>query len=283
VDKDRALQFSLLGTLRLDDKSETALRVDEKSEKGYRIEVGKDSKSKVKPVTFDRFLAEVKPTNDQKRIIDSMLELTGRRIESSVLIGENNTMVIAPDLPRLNRMMVTNIASCLEPPQRVRFERLLEVNNAPYTVRERSMPAAKGGCLYQNIPKAPCNDQFFVITPDTMIYSKIHIDFDSLRRRMEEDFVAMQLRREEMLKRIMAREFQHARRNITLPPVQTFGNEEFFSVDINLPSEEIEQQQMRVVIQPRVRKQILVPGAQGRSIQIREWKDTSTENLTPQQ
>ena len=76
VDKERALQFSLFGTLQLDDKSETALRVDEQSEKGYRIEVGNNLKSKTKSVTFDRFVAEVKPSAHQKKIIDSLLELT---------------------------------------------------------------------------------------------------------------------------------------------------------------------------------------------------------------
>ncbi len=277
------MQFSLFGTLPLDDKSETALRVDEQSEKGYRIEVGKGSKSNTKPVTFDRFLAEVKPTHEQKKVIDSLLELTGRRIESSVLIGENNTMAIAPDLPKLNRMMVTNIASCLEPHQRIRFERLLEANDAPYTVKVQSMQAGRSDRFFQSIAKSPRGDNFVIITPDTMMYSQIHIDFDSLRRCMEEDFVAMRLRRDAMLKRIMAKEFQHSRRNVALPPpVPFFGDEEFFSVEINVPSEENEQQQMHVVIQPRVRKQIIERGVPGHSIQVRVWKDTAVDGFTPQ-
>ena len=112
VDKEHALQFSLFGTLPLDDKSETAFRVDEQSEKGYRIEVGNNLKSNTKSVTFDRFVAEVKPSVKQKKIIDSLLELTGRRIESSVLIGENNTLAIAPDLPKLNRLMPLPVIIC---------------------------------------------------------------------------------------------------------------------------------------------------------------------------
>ena len=281
VDKDRALQFSLFGTLALDDKSKTELRVDEQSKKGYRIEVGKDSKNKAKPMTFDHFLAEVKPTSEQKHLIDSLLELTGRRIESSVLIGENNTMAIAPDLPNLNRLMVTNIAACLEPNQRVQFERLLEANDAPYTVTAQSVPARKGDRIFQNIPQSPRDNRFVIITPDTMMYSQLHIDFDSLRRHMEENVVMFELRREAMLKRMIAREFQHAPRNLPWPqPVQSFGNEEFFSVEINVPVEEIEQQQMRVIIQPRIRKQILQTAAPNHSIQVRTWRDTASEGLT---
>ncbi|MGA3286472.1 MAG: hypothetical protein ABSD46_03505 [Bacteroidota bacterium] len=283
VDKDRALQFSLFGTLALDDKSKTELRVDEQSKKGYRIEVGKDSKNKAKPMTFDHFLSEVKPTSEQKHLIDSLLELTGRRIESSVLIGENNTMAIAPDLPNLNRMMVTNIAACLEPNQRVQFERLLEANDAPYTVTAQSVPARKGDRIFQNIPQSPRDNRFFIITPDTMMYSQLHIDFDSLRRHMEENVVMFELRREAMLKRMIAKEFQHAPRNVPWPqPVQSFGNEEFFSVEINVPAEEIEQQQMRVIIQPRIRKQILQTASPSHSIQVRAWRDTASEGLTRQ-
>ncbi len=281
VDKEHALQFSLFGTLALDDKSKTELRVDEQSKKGYRIEVGKDSKNKAKPMTFNHFLAEVKPTSGQKHLIDSLLELTGRRIESSVLIGENNTMAIAPDLPNLNRLMVTNIAACLEPNQRVQFERLLEANDAPYTVTAQSVPARKGDRIFQNIPQSPRDNRFVIITPDTMMYSQLHIDFDSLRRHMEENVVMFELRREAMLKRMIAREFQHAPRNLPWPqPVQSFGNEEFFSVEINVPVEEIEQQQMRVIIQPRIRKQILQTAAPNHSIQVRTWRDTASEGLT---
>jgi hypothetical protein len=282
VDKERALQFSLFGTLQLDDKSETALRVDEQSEKGYRIEVGNNLRSKTKSVTFDRFVAEVKPSVKQKKIIDSLLELTGRRIESSVLIGENNTMAIAPDLPKLNRLMVTNIASCLEPFQRVNFERLLEANNAPYTVTAKSVPAGKAGNYLQRIPKFPQGDRFVIITPDTMMYSQIHIDFDSLRRQMEKNFVAAGVRREAMLKKIMARAFQRVPKNVQFPtPDQIFSGEEFFSVEINVPGEEDNQQQMRVVVQPRFRKQILAPEMLNHSTQMRIWKDTTSVNITP--
>lgn len=283
VDKDQALQFSLLGTLPLDDKSNTELRVDEQSEKGYRIEVGKDSKKKTKQVTFNHFLATVKPTDDQKRLIDSMLELTGHRIESSVLLGENNAMAIAPDLPKLNKMMVTNIASCLEPAQRVQFEHFLEANNAPYSVTSSSgMPIRREERILQRIPRSPRGDQFVLITPDTMMYTQIHINLDSLHRQLQENMIAVELRREAMLKRIIARDFQRASRNVTLSPqVQSFGDEEFLSVDVQVPSEENEPQQVHIIIRPRVRKQNLETGAPQNPIQIRTGNDTITDPVAP--
>jgi hypothetical protein len=282
VDKERALQFSLFGTLALDDKSGTALHVDEQSEKGYRIEVGNNLRRNTKSVTFDRFIAEVKPSIHQKKIIDSLLELTGRRIESSVLIGENNTMAIAPDLPKLNRLMVTNIASCLEPLQRMNFERLLEANNAPYSVTAKRVSAEKTVKYIQSIPRYPQGDRFVIITPDTMMYSQIHIDFDSLKLQMEKNFVAAGIRREAMLKKIMARQFQRLPRNVQFPiPEQIFGGEEFFSVDINVPGDEENQQQMHVVVQPRFRKHSLTPEMPRHSTQMRIWKDSASADIAP--
>jgi hypothetical protein len=281
VDKDRTLQFSLFGTLSLDDKSKTALRVDEQSEKGYRIEFGKDLKGQAKTVTFDKFIAEVKPSEKQRKIIDSLLELSGRRIESSILIGENNTMAIAPDLPMLNKVMVTNIASCLEPIQQARFERLLEANNAPYSVTTQRVTTGKNVSTVHNIQQSSQSDRFVIVTPDTMMYSQIHIDLDSLRRKMEEDFVAFVLRRDAMLKRMMSKEFQHAPMPI-IPPAQDriAGNEEIFNVEYNSSDDGNGQQKMRVVIQPRIQRQVLNSETPGRSMQLYIGKDTDADSMT---
>lgn len=272
VDKDKALQFSLFGTLPLDEKTETAIKVDEQSKKGYRIEFSKDSKRTGHHVTFDKFLAEVKPDAEQKAIIDSLLELTGKRIESSVLIGENNTIAIAPDLPRLNKLMVTNIASCLKPLQRVKLERLLEVNDAPYSVRERDIPVREEITSVPRIRHKPHNNNFVIITPDTAMVSQIQINFDSLRQRMEEDFARIEMRRNKIIQRMMMHQFQHMQRTIAAPPIP--GNGELFSIEINTPIEDNEQQQMRVVIQPRLRKHILMQGSQNRPIRIQMLQDS---------
>jgi len=279
VDKDRALQFSLFGTISFDDKSKTELRVDEQSKKGYRIEVAKDSKNNTKPVTFNNFLAEVKPTGKQKYLIDSLLELTSRRIESSVLIGENDVMAIAPDLPNINKMMVTNIAACLGPKQQIQFERFLEANDAPYTVSVQRERIRKEDRIFQRIPRSPRDNRFVIITPDTMMYSQLHVDFDSLRRQMEGNLIIFEQRRDAMLKKMLAREFQRAPRNVPYPqPVQPYGNEDFINVEINVPAEEAGQQQMHVIIQPRIRKRIVRTPALNHSIELRIGTDTTSKD-----
>jgi hypothetical protein len=99
---------------------------------------------------------------------------------------------------------------------------------------------------------------------------------------VEENFAGAEVRREAMLKKIMAKEFQRIPRNVQFPtPDQIFSGEEFFSVEINVPSEEDNQQPMRVVVQPRFRKQFLPPEMRNNSTQMRIWKDTTSVNITP--
>ena len=78
---------------------------------------------------------------------------------------------------------------------------MLEANNAPYTVTAKSVPTGKVGNNFQRIQRFPQSDRFVIITPDTMMYSQIHIDFDSLRRQIEENMIAVDLRREAILKK----------------------------------------------------------------------------------
>ena len=176
IDKDHTLQFALFGTLSLDDNTHTTLRVDANARKGYRIEVGKNNQRSAKSVTVEKMLAEVQPTAEQHRAIDSLLELAGKQIESSVLVDENNAVAIAQDLPKLNRFMVTGIVSCLEPAQRVRLENYLAKNDAQFTVSTKHSPVVKAERIYQNIPQRDADLQFVVITPDTMVYSRVQVD-----------------------------------------------------------------------------------------------------------
>jgi hypothetical protein len=99
---------------------------------------------------------------------------------------------------------------------------------------------------------------------------------------MEDNISAAEVRREAMLKKIIAREFQHIPNNVHIPmPGQIFGGGEFLSVEITVPSGEDNQQQMHVVVQPRYRKQLLAPKLSNHSTQMRIWKDTVSAEFKP--
>jgi hypothetical protein len=251
VDKDRALQFSLFGELPLDEESKTSLRVDESAEQGYRIEVGKRSMKRTTPVTFDRFVQEVKPTPVQRRVIDSLLNLAQDRLASAVFVDEGNAFAVDPDLPKLNRIMVTGIASCLEPNQRKDFERLLAVNESPYAVSaEHASPAIAPTEVFSRL-RGPHAGRFLVITPDTAIVEDFHINLDSLRAMMGMNLQRMEEARRGLVERMEAGQFARTGRghpDVERDPRST--ETEVFRVDVgpaavDLPAE------FRVMVSPR--------------------------------
>ena len=275
VDRDQAFQFSMFGTLPLDAKTGTSLKVDEQSEKGYRIEVGKALKHGQNTATFDKFLAEVKPSDEQKQVIDSLLAMTGKRIESSVLIGENNTMAIAPDLPKMNRIVVKNIAACLHPTQRVRFERFLAVNDAPYTISDDNAPVANPEHILAGMHRMPRVNQYLVLTPDSGACAQVQIDFDSLQRQMMDDLRSMQARREELLQKMLARDTRGDQGMVPAPPP------EIFNVEINAPQDESEPQQVHIIIQRRLRPAPAVPPVPGHPMVLQTDVDTAARSTAP--
>ena len=176
IDDNQVLQFSVLGILPLDAKAETALMVDHNSTNGYQIKLGKSDPKKAKPITTKDFYAEIHATTKQKQIIDSLFGLARRRIESSVLVGENEAVAIDPGLAQLNRMMVSNIAASLEPVQRIRFGKYLDRKDAPYTFISKRVVPVNPESVYAEMSRLPHPDRFVVFTPDTVALTRLNVE-----------------------------------------------------------------------------------------------------------
>lgn len=168
ISDNQALQFSLLGVLPLDAKAETALRVDQDSTKGYQIKFGKTSKKKSAPLTVKGFYAEIEATQFQQKAIDSLVGLARKRIETSVLLSENNAVAIDPGLAQMNKEMVSNIAACLEPKQRIRFGRFLVKKDAPYTFISKKFAPINPETLFVEMSRVPRPERFLLITADSV-------------------------------------------------------------------------------------------------------------------
>jgi hypothetical protein len=281
IDKDHALQFSLFGSLPLDEKSQTTLHVDANAQKGYRIEVGKGKRQPSQAVTVEGMLADVNPTTVQRRAIDSLLTLAGKRIESSVFIGENNAVAIAQDLPKLNKFMVTGIASCLEPAQRVRFEKYLAKNDAQFSVSKNHAPVVKAERIYQNIPQRDTDAQFVVITPDTMVFSRIQVDIQNIRRQMQENIAVIESRRNELIRRMMARDFNRVTRQFPIPqPLQASSpeDENLLRVEFTDPSDGQNNSLDQVLVVPRIRHSMTIHQVATPQDQERARVDTLVNN-----
>jgi hypothetical protein len=173
IDENQVLQFSLLGILPLDAKAETALKVEQGSSNGYQIKLGKTTTKEAKPLLVKDFYAQIQATNTQRKVIDSLVGLARKRIETSVLVSENQGVAIDPELAQLNRVMVTNIAASLEPVQRIRFGKFLEKRNAPYTFISRKFVPVNPESIFVQMGHFPHPDRFVVMTADTVAYARV--------------------------------------------------------------------------------------------------------------
>lgn len=211
ISKDEALQFSLLGALPFDRKKETVLEVDATAHNGCRIKVGKNFRSQGTALTLQKFVAEIQPTASQQRIIDSLLEVAQRRIASSVLVGENNTLAVDPTLPEFNRTVLSTIAASLEPQQRMRMESLLLTLNAPYNIDEKKQKSVAESAAQESRTRTS-HRTYVVITPDTLLYSDVHIDMDSLFALLQTQMDEIEAQREEFIEQFMRQDFNMLQR-----------------------------------------------------------------------
>ncbi|MEX0601781.1 MAG: hypothetical protein WD295_00475, partial [Bacteroidota bacterium] len=182
LDKNQVLQFAMFGTLPLDARAETALRVDESSESGYRIEVGRTAEERQPAVTVDDLYREVEPTDLQVRMIDSLLASVQERIAESAFFSENNALAIDPDLPRLNRMVVSSIAANLGPAQRDRFNRFLKARHAAYAVAPEDPLLPDHPSTRPFVGGVGRPGRFLVITEDSMMMTPPEFTFRSTVR-----------------------------------------------------------------------------------------------------
>ncbi len=190
IDNNQVLKFSLLGVLPLDANAEMSLRVDQNALNGYQIKLGKAPAKKSKPITVKDFYAEIRATKPQKEVIDSLFGLARRRIESSVLVSENQAVAIDPALAQLNKVMVSNIAACLEPFQRVRFGRFLEKKDAPYTFVSKKFVPANPESIYVEMSRIPESHRFVVVAADTLAFA--HVNSEIIRRIQQSAEISVQ-------------------------------------------------------------------------------------------
>ncbi|MCX6137452.1 MAG: hypothetical protein NTV54_08170 [Ignavibacteriales bacterium] len=233
VDKNEALQFAVYGTLPMDEKTGTSLRVDERSGAGYRIEVAKSKVPRARSITVAQLCKAVGATMQQEATVDSLLAVACEKIQSSVLVGDNNAIAIHAGLPTLTRALMSNIASTLGEPQRVRFRQFLDQCNAPYTIMAAGAPPAhvSSDRLLTEMGRIPPTDRFFVIDPDSAMVSDVHINIDSLRSMMFAASLQMEKARERVHSAI--REFAVRNRQRAPRPYSVTEDEDRISIQVS--------------------------------------------------
>jgi hypothetical protein len=172
IDKEKVLQFALFGNLDLD--STNTLTVAKGEGDIYTVELGRQSARK--KITLPQFYAAIGATQAQHEVVDSILNYGKSKIQNAVLVGERDEIAIHSNIAQLNRLMVSTIAASLEPVQRVRFQKILAENDAPYVVARDNAPSAPAEKIFKRIASLPRSNRYVVITNDSVGFADMPTD-----------------------------------------------------------------------------------------------------------
>ncbi|MGE5316000.1 MAG: anti-sigma factor family protein [Acidobacteriota bacterium] len=253
VDKEKVLQFALNGNLPLD--SANTLQVAKGEGGSYKVEIGR--KAPKPTMTLPEFYAAIDATPAQHQIVDSILNYGKAKIQNAVLVGEKDEIAIHADIARLNRMMVSTIAECLEPAQRVHFRQMLADHDAPYTVVKNDLPPAPPEKIFRRMAAIPHTNRYVVIAGDSVSFADMPGDVERLMEHAE-------LVRREMpkLKAVQEMVQQFAERRLRFEqkmlqertPLRVFGGEDVLTIQFEenggfMPGQRMDEE----LVQPRPR------------------------------
>ena len=191
LNKDDVLNFALFGSISIDSSKNTSLQVKNSENRGSQIQIVRNDELSAAPVTVQDFAKEIGITDVQRELVDSILGSYKDKLQASVLVSENDEVAIHAELVDLNRAMVSTIAACLEPPQRTRFQKYLDVRKAPYAVVAVNSPKVPSHVIFDKIPQMSQSNNYVVISPGTIEIAEMTINMDSIRevaRRQEMKF-----------------------------------------------------------------------------------------------
>ena len=181
LNKDDVLNFALFGSISIDSSNKTSLQVKNTEDKGTQIQIVRNDELPAPQVTVNDFADEIGISNNQRETVDSILGSYKEKLQASVLVSENDEVAIHSELVGLNRAMVSTIASCLEPVQRTRFQKYLDVRKAPYTVVSSNRPKVPSHIILNQLPRLSNSNNYVVISPGTIEIAEMRINMDSIR------------------------------------------------------------------------------------------------------
>ncbi len=182
ITKEKVLEFMLFGSLPIDSTKTTTLQVHNDNATGAKVELVKNSPSQKKSVSVKDFYATLAFTPQQKIVIDSILDEGKQKIQTSVLVGENDAIAVNAEIGKLNQVMLVNVASQLTDMQRTRFQKLLQQCNAPYRIEENIPLQRTKKVFAQNLKNH--KNKFVVITSDSVNIAELpEMNFDIMMER----------------------------------------------------------------------------------------------------
>ncbi len=127
---------------------------------------------------LEKFITALRLNQHQKGQVDSIISAYSEELQSQVLVNDNNTVAINPNLWNYNKALAADLLAFASETKSREFTKIIP---AGYKVID---PAIVGRAV--NEVKANNNDEYIFITPDTIFSERYNFDKDKFKKEMLE-------------------------------------------------------------------------------------------------
>lgn len=132
-------------------------------------------------VDMERFITSLDLNQDQQRNLDSILRSYSDRISSTILVNNNSTLAVNPDLINIQAALRAEILLFAADANEKALEYMFKKNEQKLSLSENREVAE-----FVNNTKFNPSREYYCLTPDTSFTMELDIDIDSLHRDLQQ-------------------------------------------------------------------------------------------------
>jgi len=150
----------------------------------------RSSHQRVERESYNEFISAMNLDVEQKQIVDSIIGSYSKALESQVLVNENNTIAINPNLWNLRKAIFADLLVASEKLNKVKFDRIVPagITNAEKVIVVNTLEKLKN----------TSGDQYIFVTPDSIFSESYQFDFKLYEKEMRELEKQIQLNEEKV-------------------------------------------------------------------------------------
>ena len=175
LNNEDIFNFAFYNRLPLDKTNQKYLSLGYEPNGKEYFEIKKTSDLNSNENTLAKFTSALKLSDEQKDAMDSILETYADDLQGQVLVNENNTVAINPNLWNYNKAILADLLSFAE---HVNKKELSKIVPAKFSYDRSSVKN-----MVRTV-KASNNSEYIFLTPDTIFYESYTFDKDKFRKEM---------------------------------------------------------------------------------------------------
>ena len=181
--------FAFNNELPLDNtrKQYLLLGYDDSGKEFFEI---RSSDQKIKRESYNEFVSAMNLDDEQKQTVDSIIGSYSKALEGQILVNDQNTIAINPNLWNLRKAIFADLLVASEKLNKTKFDRIIP---AGITNAERIVVVNTAEKL-----KSDYGDQYIFVTPDSIFADSYQFDSEQFEKEMKEFEKQIELNEEEV-------------------------------------------------------------------------------------